>query len=106
VLLGQPLLACPLLTLRAVAILAGVIAVAEFAAVRTGVDVSSHPLGAALLDIRHGSAMAGQHLATELGPIGRTIVAKEGGYVVHVRSSISSLMEATAGSLVLWVRWV
>jgi hypothetical protein len=68
-----------LLALGAVAVLAGMITVPGLLTIWTVVNLTTKRLGAALLNIMHGPAMAGQHAGAKLLPIGWSITMDDGG---------------------------
>ena len=73
----QPVLGLLVLALGAMAIAAGVIAVADFPAGRTGKDLSTQRLSAAALDGAHGLAVAGQEMGSVFLAISGTVLAED-----------------------------
>jgi hypothetical protein len=73
----QPVLGLLVLALGAMAIAAGVIAVADFTAGGTGKNLSTQRLGTAALDGAHSLAMAGQEVCGVFLVISRTVLAED-----------------------------
>lgn len=73
----QPVLGLLVLALGAMAIAAGVIAIADFPADRTSKDLSTQRLCTAALDGAHSLAMAGQEVRGVFLAIGRSILAED-----------------------------
>ena len=72
----QPFLGFVVLTFRAVAIAAGVIAVLGLVALRAGIGLSTQSGGTALLNGAHGPPVAGEQAAGVLLAIGGTVLAE------------------------------
>jgi len=73
----QPVLGLLVLALGAMAIAAGVIAVADFPAGQTSKDLSTQRLCTAALDGAHSLAVAGQEVCSVFLTIGGAILAKD-----------------------------
>jgi hypothetical protein len=78
VLLGlEPLLGSVVLAFRAVAVAAGMVAVAQLVALGTGVELSAESVGAAVFDGVHGPAVRGEQVMGVLLAVGRAVLAKD-----------------------------
>jgi len=73
----QPFLGFVVLTFRAVAIAAGVIAVLGLVALRAGIGLSTQSGGTALLNGAHGPPVAGEQAAGVFLAIGGTVLAED-----------------------------
>jgi hypothetical protein len=72
-----------------VAVLAGVVAIADFLTLLTGINVPTQSLGSTLFNGLHRLQMAGRNTSFELVTVGRAVLPENLGQVDHGRSAIT-----------------
>jgi hypothetical protein len=102
----QPLLGLVILTLGAVSILAGVIAVVGLLAWLTVIEVAAKTLRAALLDVVQSPQMRRGHPVAKFGPVLGAMVVEDVSEFDHHRSAMRRVMTCAPSCSALAVRWV
>jgi len=95
----KPLLGLLVLAFGAVAVAAGMVAVADLVALGTGVELSAESLGAAGLNRMHSPAVRREQLVGVLLAIGRAVAAEDVGQLYSHRPSRTCWMVRVARSL-------
>src|SRR5215213_311482 len=103
---SEPALGSVVLAGRAVAVAAGVVAVARGATGRAAVEVAAQGFGTALLNRAQGSLLAGQHLFAVLRAVGCTILTHNLAKRDHGRPAVKRSSAVAAVCSACWVRWV